>query len=178
MNIPKTFDPTQCCGRASKYSIEGCRIVHYRDRHYVASTNGRSLSMLPAEVELDESTDAVWPTEAFAAARKLAIGGFARLSLNGAATATDGRTWPAMDLRFPDVGSILDGVYSQGVDVVLTIDPTELLRLARALGAADGVTLRIATAVDRHGNRCAPIRVEPDRNGGGAVGVIMPKATR
>lgn len=158
VTFDKAKDPSRCTGSGDRYSIDGCSVVEHRGKHYIAATDGKMLSMVACEVEAYDHPGGVYPSQAFATARKQSVGQLAKIALNGKATVQAGgatQEWSPMDDRFPDVCAVVNDAQKDAVKTVtVSLNADLLADLQKALGAG-AVTLRIP--VD---NESTPIVVE------------------
>lgn len=177
VTFDKHKDPSRCTGSGDRYSIDGCQVVEHRGKHYIASTDGRMLCMVACEVEAYDHPGGVYPSQAFATARKQSVGKLAKIALNGKATVQAGgamQEWSPMDDRFPDVCAVVNGAQKEAGKVVTVSLNAELLAdLQKAIGAG-AVTLRINVddvSVPIMVDHCATKKDKADRDG--SFGLIM-----
>lgn len=148
MKFDKQKDPTRCTGGDTRYSISGVATVTYRGRTFLASTDGRALSMIEAEpTDGDDIHDgAVYPVKAFEAARK-AVHRRAtecRLQLNGKAVVTtpEGTAeYAKHDQRFPEVVAVLESRNNPEA-FTIAFNAKLLAELARSL-ATESISLTV-----------------------------------
>lgn len=149
------------------------------ERKSLCATNGKALVSIPVEPE-EGDVSGLLSVDAVKAARKIAgKRGEPCIKANGAAVLDDGSSHPRPEGMFPDVSTFLKGAPAWGVQ--LTIDPTLLLALAKAMGGeGHNVTLRFQVHRPENGNgerfvvaKQAPIHAsipgQPD-----VTGIIMP----
>ena len=187
MRFDRAKDPAACAAKEqTRYAVQGVAIVEKGDATYLAATDGRMLSLVRAYPEDGDDTASalgngrVYPTAAFAAARKAAKRSTdAAVTLNGSAYVQgDGATteYAIVDGVFPDAL----GVVPRGPAVqVVRLNAAMLARLQKALGA-DGVEIHVHE-LDAAGkvDPSFPLTIRPVYLGGGGTddgsfGVLMP----
>lgn len=179
MRFDKRKDPALCAAKEeTRYAINGVAVVKYKNKHFVAATDGRCLSMVEATLEETDSAErGVSQRDALAAARKaapktckeatVALGAKSDVvAADYGATKTE---YQQMDVRFPDVA----GVVPKGkVKFTVSLNAALLAQIQKALDA-DAVTLEFE-APD------LPMRVTPCYHGDAravrdaSFGVLMP----
>lgn len=192
MKFDRRKNPVACVAKeASRYAVQGAAVVKHGDKHYIAATDGRCLSMVACDLEGDEPKSS-YPAAAFVAARKVK-GPFA-LELNGSAKlrTMEGTTteFQALESRFPDVLGVVPKTNQNDPSICLSVD------LLRQLSDAFGFhAVRLTFQRDPKGNLDAsmPVRVDPLRaedlakhptakdrakfpDDDGSFGVVMPIA--
>ncbi len=179
MRFDKAKDPAAVAPSAKdagRYAIAGVAVVTRQGQTFLAATDGRALTFVRCHADDGEAPSGVYPSAAFAAARKAARRKpDATVTLNGAACVdADGtRTeFAKVDGRFPEVADIVP--VSEPVHVV-RLNAEFLARIQRALGA-NGVEIRVHDADTSHG---VPLTILPIYTDGpgvpdGSLGVLMP----
>ena len=141
--------------------MTGAAVVKHGEKHYIAATDGRCLSMVACELEGDEPK-AAYPAAAFVAARK--VKGPFSLELNGKAVlrTTEGVTteFAALESRFPDVLGVVPKVGKGDPSICISADL--LKQLADAFGFH---AVRLTFQRDAKGglDDSMPIRIDPLR---------------
>lgn len=145
---------------------------------YLVATNGRMAAYVPVPVEGDRSQAvALLPADAVRTCKVRKNRPTPALTVNGAVSTDDGTAYPADHTRhYPPTADVLPTAERLRDSVQVSLNPTLLLALARAIGAGDGVTLSIPVGAFR---KICPIVVQaatasapvPD-----AVGLLMPIA--
>lgn len=184
VSFDRKKDPTACVATdGSRYSMLGVAVVERNQRHYLAATDGRTLSMIAATIDPPTATvpKDPFPTGPFGVARKaFKFRPQAAVDLNGSVTARteDGGAVSAQAyaMTFPDVNGVVPEPRSD--DVVIGVDVDLLANIVKALG-----TSFLELRIRRKDSDSQPIQVSaidlkaaqkrlPERDGSFAV--IMP----
>jgi hypothetical protein len=187
VRFDKAKDPAACAAKEStRYAVHGVAIVQKGDATFLASTDGRMLSLVRAYPEDGDDMPAilaqgrVYPPAAFAAARKagkrreeasLTLNGSAYVNADGAST-----EFARVDAPFPDVF----GVVPKGKPALtLHVNAEFVARVQKAMGA-NGVAIEVhALDNERQIDPDVPLTVRPLYMEGpgvddGSFGIVMP----
>jgi hypothetical protein len=187
VRFDKAKDPAACAAKEStRYAVHGVAIVQKGDATFLASTDGRMLSLVRAYPEDGDDMPAilgqgrVYPPAAFAAARKackrreeasLTLNGSAYVNAEGAAT-----EFARVDAPFPDAL----GVVPKGKPVLtLHVNAEFVARVQKAMGA-NGVAIEVHE-FDNEGQvdpdvpmTVRPLYMEGPGVDDGSFGIVMP----
>jgi hypothetical protein len=177
MRFDKSKDPAALAAKdPSCYATQGVAVVDHGGGTFLAATDGHALTLVRCTMEDGDDARGVYPSTAFAAARKAARRKpDATVTLNGAAYVDgDGAhtEFAKVGTTFPDTRRI---VPTGEPKHVLRLDAAYLARIQKALDA-DGVEIR------DYGDG-QPLAIVPIYLAGGiddgSLGVLMPiKAAR
>lgn len=174
MQYDRTLDPALCVSKeASRYTTNGVGVIDHKGTVYLAATDGRMASLiLPTTVDSDE-VGTVHQADAFRHARKQSKGQApVVLRLNGKAVATDGTEFQALETdRFPDVSTVIP---KEAPIAKIILDPARLLKLAKAIGCKDGVTIEIHDWDGKDGNPVTPYVIRSMSGDRASFGILMP----
>lgn len=145
---------------------------HKRFGNCAIATNGRSLAIVPVNVDEGSTNDkGLLSVDALQASRKSRLTA-GIMTLNGAIELPDGRKFPRPteqdNGQYPDVNAILPE-NTRETKFTIALNPQLLFELSQALGClkGDGVTLKFGTEMDA-------IEVTRSHSCAGEYGLLMP----